>query len=319
EVHGAQLSLVTNVAQRGLVGVQAALGLNLSNGDVDGVGQLSLGANIARGGMQGMQATLGLNVATQDVSGMQLALGVNHANNALHGVQFTLGVNSVAGDMKGLQGAMALNRAHAVTGVQLGLINVGGDVTGMQLGLINVASVVHGMQLGLINVSQEVNGVPLGLLTFEKKGQFHLEVFGSDLQLTNVALKFGGKHLYTTLIAGIGPDDRFQRFSLGLGLGGHIPLGSRFWVDVDAAGSNVLSTDNPFSEDSNNLLVQVRAMVGFQVMSRFAVFGGPTYNAWFTWGDPGFAKLSTLPVRSHDISGTRRVQNWPGFQLGVRI
>ncbi|RKG71964.1 caspase family protein [Corallococcus terminator] len=319
EVHGAQLSLVTNVAQQGVAGVQAALGLNLSNGDVDGVGQLSLGANIARGGMQGMQATLGLNVATQDVTGLQLALGVNHANGALHGVQFTLGVNSVAGNMTGLQGALALNRAHSLSGMQLGLINVGGDVTGMQLGLINVASVVNGVQLGLVNVSQEVNGVPLGLLTFEKKGQFHLEVFGSDLQLTNVALKFGGKHLYTTFIAGIGPDDRFQRFSLGLGLGGHIPLGSRFWVDVDAAGSNVLSTDNPFSDNTGNLLAQVRAMVGFQVMSRFAVFGGPTYNAWFTWGDPGFAKLSTLPVRSHDLSTTRRVQHWPGFQLGVRI
>ncbi|MCY1040649.1 caspase family protein [Corallococcus sp. bb12-1] len=319
EVHGAQLSLVTNVARMGVAGVQAALGLNLSNGDVDGVGQLSLGANIARGGMQGMQATLGLNVATQDVTGLQLALGVNHANGALHGVQFTLGVNSVAGDMTGFQGTLALNRAHSLSGMQLGLINVGGDVTGMQLGLINVASVVHGVQLGLVNVSQEVNGVPLGLLTFEKKGQFHLEVFGSDLQLTNVALKFGGKHLYTTFIAGIGPDDRFQRFSLGLGLGGHIPLGSRFWVDVDAAGSNVLSTDNPFSDNTGNLLAQVRAMVGFQVMSRFAVFGGPTYNAWFTWGDPGFAKLSTLPVRSHDLSTTRRVQHWPGFQLGVRI
>ncbi|RYZ34184.1 MAG: caspase family protein [Myxococcaceae bacterium] len=319
EVSGAQLSVVTNVARMGVLGAQAALGLNLSNGNVDGVGQLSLGANIARGGMRGMQATLGLNVATQDVTGLQLSLGVNHTNGALHGVQFTLGVNSVAGDMTGLQGAMALNRAHSLTGMQLGLINVGGDVTGMQLGLINVASVVHGVQLGLVNVSQEVHGVPLGLLTFEQKGQFHLEVFGSDLQLTNVALKFGGRHLYTTLIAGLGPDDRFQRFSLGLGLGGHIPLGSRFWVDVDAAGSNVLSTDNPFSDNTGNLLAQVRAMVGFQVMSRFAVFGGPTYNAWFTWGDPGFAKLSTLPVRSHDISATRRVQHWPGFQLGVRI
>ena len=117
---------------------------------------------------------------------------------------------------------------------------------------------------------------------------------------------------------GLGPDDRFQRFSLGLGVGGHIPLGSRFWVDVDAVGSQVLSTDSPFSSKSNNLLTQARAMLGFQVMPRLAVFGGPTYNAWFTWGEPGFAKLTTLSVKSH--SGTdSRVQHWPGFQLGVRI
>ncbi|RKH38776.1 caspase family protein [Corallococcus llansteffanensis] len=317
-VDGAQLSLAANVAGGGVRGGQATLGFNLSTGDVSGVGQLALGANIARGSMAGVQAALGLNVTTAEVSGGQLSLGVNHASGALHGFQLTLGVNNAASDVQGLQGSALLNRASSLTGMQLAVINVGGDVTGMQLGLINVASVVHGVQLGLINVAKEVDGVPLGLLTFEQKGQLHLEVFGSDIQLTNVALKFGGRHVYTTLIAGLGPDDRFQRFSLGLGVGGHIPLGSRLWVDVDVAGSQVLSKDAPFSSKSNNLLAQARAMLGFQIMPRLAVFGGPTYNAWFTWGEPGFAKLSTLPVKSH-TGLDHRVQNWPGFQLGVRI
>ncbi|RKH03157.1 caspase family protein, partial [Corallococcus sp. CA053C] len=314
----AQLSLAGNVAGGGVRGGQATLGFNLANGDVSGVGQLSLGANIVGGSLSGVQAALGLNVIADDASGAQLSLGVNHTSGVLHGFQLTLGVNSAASDVKGLQGAVLLNRASSLTGMQLAFINVGGDVTGMQLGLINVASVVHGVQLGFINVAKEVDGVPLGLLSFEQKGQLHLEVFGSDIQLTNVALKFGGRHVYTTLIAGLGPDDRFQRFSLGLGVGGHIPLGSRFWVDVDAVGSQVLSTDSPFSSKSNNLLAQARGMLGFQVMPRLAVFAGPTYNAWFTWGEPGFAKLTTLSVKSH--SGTdSRVQHWPGFQLGVRI
>ena len=317
-VEGVQLSLAANVAGGGVRGGQATLGFNLSNGDVAGVGQLSLGANIARGSMTGVQASLGVNVTTAEATGAQLSLGVNHASGVLHGFQLSVGVNHAASDMKGLQGSVLLNRAASLSGMQLAVINVGGDVTGMQLGLINVASVVHGVQLGLVNVANEVNGVPLGLLSFEKKGQLHLEVFGSDIQLTNVALKFGGRHVYTTLIAGLGPDDRFQRFSLGLGVGGHIPLGSRFWVDVDVAGSQVLSRDAPFSSKSNNLLTQARGMVGFQVMPRLAVFAGPTYNAWFTWGEPGFAKLTTLSVKSH--SGTdSRVQHWPGFQLGVRI
>ncbi|TSC24039.1 caspase family protein [Corallococcus sp. Z5C101001] len=319
EVSGVQLSLVTNVAGGAVSGAQASLGLNVANGDVDGVGQLALGANVARGALGGVQAALGANITTSDATGMQLSLGVNHANGTMRGVQLSVGVNSVATEARGIQGSVLLNRAPSLTGMQLGLINVGGDVTGMQLGLLNVAGVVHGMQLGLVNVSEEVHGAPVGLVTYEKKGQLHLEVFGSDVQLTNVALKFGGKFFYTTLLAGLGPDDRFERFSLGLGLGGHIPLGSRFWVDVDVASSQVLSTRKPFSGDTGNLLGQLRAMLGFQVMPRLAVFGGPTYNAWITWDEPRFAKLSTLSVRTHDINATTRVQHWPGFQLGVRL
>ncbi|WP_223639903.1 caspase family protein [Corallococcus sp. EGB] len=319
DVSGAQLSLVTNVAGGSVTGAQAALGLNVANGDVDGVGQLAVGANIARGALGGVQAALGANVTTSNATGVQLSLGVNHANGTMKGIQFALGVNSVTTAARGLQGSVLLNRAPSLTGMQLGLINVGGDVTGMQLGIINVADTVHGMQLGLVNVSDAVSGVPLGLVSYEKQGQLHLEVFGSDVQLTNLALKFGGRYLYTTLLAGIGPDDRFQRFSLGLGVGGHIPLGSRFWVDADVAGSQVLSTKHPFSGASNTLLTQARAMLGFQVMPRLAVFAGPTYNVAFTWGEPEFAKLSTLPVSSRNIGTDTRMQRWPGFQMGVRL
>ncbi|NOK12357.1 caspase family protein [Corallococcus exercitus] len=319
DVDGAQLSLVTNVAGGGVRGAQGTLGLNVANGDVDGVGQLALGANVARGALGGVQAALGANVTTADATGVQLSLGVNHANGTMKGVQFTLGLNSVATAARGIQGSVLLNRAPSLTGVQLGLINVGGDVSGMQLGLINVADTVHGMQLGLVNVSDEVHGAPVGLVSYEKKGQLHLEVFGSDVQLTNLALKFGGRHFYTTLLAGIGPDDRFQRFSLGLGLGGHILLGSRFWVDVDVAASQVLSTKDTFSSKSNNLLAQARLMVGFQAMPRLAVFAGPTYNTWFAWGDSPFTKLTTLSVRSYTIDADTRLQHWPGFQLGVRL
>ncbi|MBN8230444.1 caspase family protein [Corallococcus macrosporus] len=319
DVSGAQLSLVTNVAGGAVRGAQATLGLNVSNGDASGVGQLALGANVARGALGGVQAALGANITTADATGLQLSLGANHANGTMKGVQFTLGVNSVAAAARGIQGSVLLNRAPSLTGLQLGFINVGGDVSGMQLGLINVADTVNGMQLGLVNVSDEVNGVPVGLFTYEKKGQLHLEVYGSDVQLTNLALKFGGRYFYTTLLAGLGPDDRFQRFSLGLGLGGHIPLGSRFWADVDVAGSQVLSTRAPFSGSTNSLLTQARLMLGFQVMPRLAVFAGPTYNVAFTWGEPEFAKLTTLPVRSHNFDANTRMQRWPGFQVGVRL
>jgi hypothetical protein len=185
------------------------------------------------------------------------------------------------------------------------------------VGLINVGKVVKGAQIGVINVAEEVRGVPLGLLTFEEKGQLHLELYSSDIHLTNAAVKFGGKYVYTTLLAGIGPDDRLDRFSFGLGLGIHIPLGTRFWLDLDVAGSNIHAVKDPFR--GNNLLAQGRVMFGFQVAQRFAVFAGPTYNAYFAFDLEERRKISTLPVRQLFFDANNSLQYWPGVQLGVRI
>jgi hypothetical protein len=226
-------------------------------------------------------------------------------------------VNWVGGAVSGVQAAAGFNRAASVTGLQLALLNVSGDVTGAQVGLINVGKVVKGAQVGLINVAEEVRGVPLGLLTFEEKGQLHLELYSSDVQLTNAAIKFGGRYVYTTLLAGIGPDDRLDRYSLGLGFGIHLPLGSRLWLDVDMAGSSVHSTKQPFR--GGNLLAQTRAMLGFQVTQRFAVFLGPTYNAYFAFSPEAQRKVSTLPVRERRLDASTTMQYWPGVQAGLRI
>jgi hypothetical protein len=165
-----------------------------------------------------------------------------------------------------------------------------------------------------------VNGLPIGMLTFEKKGQLHLETWGSDIQLANLGVKFGGRYVYTTLMVGAGPDDRLQRFTLGAGLGGHIPLGERFWLDVDGVAHGVSPVREPFQK--SNLLVQARAMLGFQVASRFAVFAGPTYNLYFHLHGGEASPLTTLPVRQERLGGVESedsVQYWPGLQLGVRI
>ncbi len=152
----------------------------------------------------------------------------------------------------------------------------------------------------------------------EKKGQFHVEAWASDIQLTNLAVKFGGKYVYTTLLAGIGPDDRLQRFSLGLGLGVHLPLGQRLWLDGDVAGSSVRPVRDPFGYNAN-LLAQGRLMLGVDILERLAVFGGLTYNTYFAWSDADRRTLSTLPVRQRQLDETTTVQYWPGLQLGVRI
>jgi hypothetical protein len=258
-----------------------------------------------------------VNIAGGSVLGVQATAGVNVTGGTLRGFQGSAGMNWVGGAMSGVQASAGFNRAESVSGLQLAVLNVSGDVTGAQVGLINVGKVVNGAQVGLINVAEEVRGVPLGLMTFEEKGQLHLELWSSDIQLTNMAVKFGGKYVYTTLMAGIGPDDRLQRFSFGLGLGVHIPLGPRFWLDTDVAGNGVHAVKDPWR--GNSLLAQGRAMFGLQVAQRFAVFAGPTYNAYFLFDTAERTKVTTMPVRQHSLGSNGAVQYWPGVQLGVRL
>jgi hypothetical protein len=315
-VRGAQMATALNVAGGEVNGLQMSAGVNVASGSVR-VGQLAAGLNVAGGGVSGTQMSAGLNVAGGDVRGMQATAGLNVAGGAFRGFQGSAGVNWVAGEMSGVQATAGFNRAQSVTGLQMAVLNVSGDVTGAQVGVINIGGVVKGAQVGVINVAKEVRGVPLGLLTFEEKGQLHLEVWSSDIHLTNAAVKFGGRYVYTTLLAGIGPDDRLTRYNLGLGFGVHIPLGPRFWLDLDAAGSTVHPVKKPFRGE--NLLAQARAMFGFQVANRFAVFGGPTYNTYFAFSPEENIKLTTLPVRQHNIDVDTTVQYWPGMQLGLRL
>ncbi|MCY1073157.1 caspase family protein [Archangium lansingense] len=314
---GLMASPGANIASGHVEALQMAAGVNVAGGDVR-VGQMSAGANVAGGSVWGVQFAAGGNVTGGSFSGIQAAAGLNVARGDLTGFQSAAGGNVTGGSVRGVQWAAGFNHAGNVTGVQAALLNVGGDVSGAQLGLVNVARVVTGVQLGLVNVSEEVKGVPIGLLSFEKKGQFHVELYGSDIQLTNLAVKFGGKYVYTTLLGGIGPDDRLERFSLGLGLGVHLPLGERMWLDGDVAGSSVLRVRDPFG-GSSNVLGQARLMFGVQLFERFAFFGGPTYNVYVAGSDRDRYSLTTLPAREQWLDPSTSVQYWPGVQLGVRI
>ncbi len=322
ELGGIGLALVANLYRAEVFGAMGALAVNVAGGDVNGLqaaGAVNIaGGNVASGDVEMGQFAAGFNIARGKVQGAQGSVGVNITGGEFTGMQMG-GVNITGGDFTGVQGGVAFNTASNVKGLQFAAINVGGDVTGGQVGLINVAKVVRGGQVGLINVSEEVHGVPIGLLTFEKKGQLHLELWASDIQLTNLAVKFGGKYVYTTVVAGVGPDDRLRRFSLGLGFGGHVPIGSRLWLDADVVGSSVRGVRDPLAGGAN-LLAQGRLMLGVQIFERLAVFGGLTYNAYFAWSEADRYNLTTVRiVQRRSLGGDGTVDYWPGAQAGVRF
>ncbi|MCY1017545.1 hypothetical protein [Pyxidicoccus sp. MSG2] len=334
-LNGAQLAVGANVSRGPVTGGQFAVGGNVSGGDFLGV-QSSVGVNVVRGAMEGAQLSVGLNTVAGAVNGAQLGVGANVATGAVRGAQLAVGVNVAGGPVRGLQMAAGANIASEVSGVQMSsgvsfarhisggqvsIINVGGKVDGAQVGLVNVAGSVDGAQVGLVNVAGNSEGESVGLLSFVGNGQAHLLAWSSDVSLTNVGVKLGGKHLYTLLTAGFTPslgEDR-RRYTLGAGFGGHIPL-DRFYVDIDLVGSS-LHTRRLFSEDSQHVLGQLRVMGGLQVASHFSVFAGVSANTLTSWNGSDEWKEVGLGLDWREVSDSGRtvVRMWPGVLAGVQL
>ncbi|MCY1017857.1 peptidase [Pyxidicoccus sp. MSG2] len=151
-----------------------------------------------------------------------------------------------------------------------------------------------------------------------RKGKVHVELWASDIQFANLAVKFGGGPFYFTLLSGFEPG-RDARFSFGAGLGGHLTLGHRLWLDGDVTGGAVQPVQKPLEGDGGNVLGQARLMLGFQVLPRLAVFAGPTYNLWFVWGQPDFDSITRFSASESQPKPDQRLQHWPGLQVGLHI
>ncbi|MBU8900611.1 caspase family protein [Corallococcus sp. M34] len=328
-VDGVAMALGGNWTTESMRGVMMGVGGNYSEGDASGV-LLGVGANWVRGRVDGVQAASGVNLAGKggsvyqlssgvnlsgaELRGAQLGAAANWAEGDLSGVQLSAGINMVRGRMKGIQGAAGLSWADTAEGMQLSIVNVGTDVSGAQLGLINIAGKMRGLQLGVVNVANDMEGVPLGLLSIARNGQFHVEVFGSDINPGNVALKAGSRTFYSTLVAGMGDMPGQKRhWTIGLGLGAHLSLSERLFADVDVISHNVFGLEEGW--DSNRLLHQARLMGGWQITPHLALIGGPTFNVLHSTSGQTVGHISRLA----SDAGTRKVVLWPGAQLGLRI
>ena len=331
---GAQLSVGANVSRGPVTGAQLSVGGNVAGGDFLGV-QSAVGVNVVRGMMEGMQASVGVNTVAGSVTGAQLSVGANVATGSVRGAQLGVGANVAAGPVRGLQAAVGANVATDVAGLQmssgvsyarrlsggqLSLINVGGEVAGAQVGLVNIAGQVDGAQVGLLNVSGRTEGESVGLLSFVGNGQANVQVWSSDVALTNVGVKLGGRHLYTLLTAGFTPPLGGERrhWNLGAGVGGHIPVG-RFYVDIDVVGSTL--HERKLIEDSEHILGQLRLMAGYQVARRFAVFAGVSANTLVSWDeDERWEELGIGPEwREVSDGGGTVVRTWPGVMAGIQL
>lgn len=324
-LRGLQLSLGANLISEQMTGAQMAVAFNMVGGPAKGL-QASAGVNFAAKDFVGAQMAPGVNVVGGHMRGLQAVAGVNIVRNGLVGLQAAAGVNVATGRVRGMQSAAGLSFAQELHGLQLSVINVGGDVHGAQIGVINVARRVRGLQLGVINVADDVEGAPIGVLSFVRKGYLHLEAFSSDTAAANLGVKMGGRKVYSVIAVGLHRPDTARgasaatagegwNYSGGLGIGGHIAINDRLYVDTDLMGWGY----EQFSgNDDTAVLGTLRAVFGWQLAPALAFFAGPTYNVLTSWAGKDLAFNTGFAERViHD--GTVTVRMYPGIVLGVRI
>lgn len=348
-LHGAQLAVGMNLAGDDSEGVQLAVGMNVSGGDSEGaqlaVGmnhaggdsagvQLSVGFNRVDGDMEMLQSSVGGNWTTGSAHGGQIAVGANVLGGDLDGIQLAAGANIARGNATGLQASVGYNRVekrldgvqlssgvnHArglVDGVQIGLINLGGDINGAQIGLVNVATGSVDTQIGLVNYADEVDA-PIGILSFVRKGQFHLLVWGDETGTGHLGVKLGSRYVYGILHGGssLGERDGGVELMLGAGLGVHLPV-ERSWltfVDMELLTNHVFQTSGWTDTGS---LQTLRVYGGWRLAERLALVAGPSLNVWQSdEGENGRGFFGeSVSLRN---KGDSKVDLWPGFFVGMQ-
>lgn len=272
---GVRIGGAFGVGGAGLEGGSIAGIATIERGDVSGF-QLSGGVNVAEGNVDGVQLTGIANVADA-VVGAQVAAGLNLAQGDVDGVQLSGSVNLAQGDVEGVQLSAGMNLAKRINGLQISVVNIGGDVDGAQIGIVNVARDVDGMQLGIVNVAREVDGVSLGYVPYSQRGRTQALTWFSSSMPFNVGVRFDSGVLYVMPTFGYDPrgnavilDPVNGDYAPGLSLGSHLNIGRAF-AEVDVNYSN-RSSGSTYEE--NDIDLRYRLLGGLQVTRAFAVFAG---------------------------------------------
>ena len=328
-VDGFQVSGGLNAAGRNVEGSQASGGLNAIGGDLNGF-QVAAGINVTGGSVRGFQASGGGNFAARNLQGLQITPGLNLVGrNVLNqGLQVAAGVN-IAGNLKGTQISAAANIALGsdqeanipYAGTQISMVNIAHGDIDTQIGLLNIAGHVRTSQVGLLNVSGRMSGIPIGLISFVKDNPLHLQLWASDTEAANLGIRLGSRHVYSLLMVGSYPHGDLGRWSSGFGIGGHIPLGKRLFLNVDLITREVVYTDKSqegiWWYDEHTVLNKLRLAVGWERHKWFSVFGGVSLN--FLVSDrrdtSDFGYGFDHVYREDDTT----VRVWPGFFAGVQF
>jgi hypothetical protein len=359
DVNGLSFGFVADRVAR-LQGLQLSIGYNQSDEVMRGL-QLTAGANLAYGWWRGAQLSGVVNLATGNGRGAQLAGVGNGVRGELRGLQMAGAVNVVDGELRGLQMAGAVNLARAsrglqmagavnvskqtlgmqmapvnvaedVTGFQLGVVNVSGAATGFRLGVVNVARETHGFQFGVVNVAERDDGESFALLNLIGNGIHDVAAYATDTMLSNIAVKLGGRHLYSALLFGFTPGDDLatgtedfkrgtRRIGIGFGLGWRAPIGlGRFEaLEIEASSMNMHS-DFGSGWDSPPTVSSLRVSALVNLAPHVSLLAGAGANVSIAQdGRDADFNLGLPEYVHHGGTDGTTVRVYPGFVLGLQL
>ncbi len=240
---------------------------------VDGDARGAFGTGIlSQGGgtLEGAEASGIATLRRGDVDGAQGA-GIVSTAARVRGAQLSGAVSWANGPVIGFQAAGALAYAkHDVDGVQLSVLNIGGNVHGAQLGLVNIGGNVKGSQVGLVNVSDRVEGVPLGLVNVVKNGRTQAVAWADTQVVANAAVKYLNGPVYTLVGAGYdGGDGAAPTFAIGA----HVKLSRATYLEIDALYRYLTDFDDTDSDPDRHLSA-LRGLIGIEGLGPTGVFVG---------------------------------------------
>ena len=321
------LSLGLGAARSGRLEGAAFAPVHWTDGGMDGL-QATWAAAIAGGTVRGVQA--GAVTVAPEVLGLQASHLVTLAKGGVAGVQAS-GITAIAtGDVSGVQASAVFNWAERVDGLQTSTVNWAGAATGLQYAVVNIGWAVEGAQVGLVNIADEVDGAQVGLfnyansadasvglLSWVKDGTHDVELFANEFSTLNAAVRLGGDKVYGLLVGGAQQVEREDvdelRWTFGAGVGTRIDLSERFRLDVDVLAQNVQYGEAYDTDDGENVLGTVRALVGFEATPWLAAFAGPTLSVYAAKDENRDIDLG----KELELWGDSRA--WVGFAGGLRF
>ncbi len=194
--------------------------------------------------------------------------------------------------------------------------------------MVNVGGRNQGFQLGVVNIAAHDDGESLALLNLIGNGIHEAAVYATDVLATNVALKLGGKHLYTTLSIGYQPGDDLPagpaHFTRGTRRWGFAPgLGWRFPVDrgrlayLELQAEQVQIQQSWRSSDNPPFVSSLRLQAAVRLFRDLVLLGGA--GASVAVGIDGQDADLGFGPESVSHSGGTTVRIYPSLLLGLQI
>lgn len=279
---GVQMAGFGNFNLGSFEGIQMSSMLNMVYQDFTGF-QLSGGLNATIGSHRGIQmASIG-NYTTEGLGCVQFSNLANVGIQNFYGRQFTFGVNYLG------------ENSHAS---QMGLVNVKAfSGSGWQFGLVNYAENFKGKQWGLINISDSLDGFGIGFFNYSRQGLHQWELSANEWTYANVAYRTGTRQFYNIFSLEARPTEE-GGLGYGYGAGTSIPIGSRWFFNMDATVSQIHTFEDPWRM---RLRSSFFPHVEVQFAKKFGMAFGPTANL--------------LTVRNSSELNTDAVYDWAPYEI----